>query len=129
MNHEHVKELDALVWNLLDEKQKLGVAILRIDGELTKLPKTHYNHLRRDRLIDEKASVIARIGEIRREVAKTRQERNAAERGRVKTSRQELILNLRQKYMDFASDHTRVSSMRQMAAQFALELENIQHSY
>lgn len=35
------------------------------------------------------------------------------------------IRNLRQKYMEFAADATRVSSMRQMAAQFVQELELI----
>jgi len=35
------------------------------------------------------------------------------------------ILTLKDKYLDFAGDHTRVSSMRQMSADFVKELEGI----
>ncbi len=35
------------------------------------------------------------------------------------------LCELKDKYLDFSGDHTRVSSMRQMAAEFVKELDNI----
>jgi hypothetical protein len=48
----------------------------------------------------------------------------AIETIRLKQTVQNLV-NLREEYQHFAADHTRVSSMRQMAAQFVLKLSGI----
>ena len=89
------------------------------------LPQNEYNSIcsKQERLRQEQRIIENKLSNLN---LKMKQKNIFIFKNNENTSKIELLLiNLKNKYMDFSSDNTRVNSMRLIASQFAQEIDEI----
>lgn len=132
--------------DIITQKNELQAKMTALNNEVRtggRMPNRHYQQL-----CDEQTLVVRQIGEVERFIGNTNlkiQELSNLEHEKYKELKvssatdeepnQDSVIEvrllvrdlaaLRQSYQDFAADSTRVSSMRQMAAEFVVKLNPI----
>jgi hypothetical protein len=114
----------------VSRKQEIELELSKLNSKVRTgdFSKIEYNTIcnNQDTLKDEKRLVDEKLIEFRDLIRKKNRELDTImhEMKRVPDEQiKETLLGLRDKYMSFASDTTRVSSMRSMASKFAEELQ------
>jgi hypothetical protein len=126
-----VRELEDRRQELVNEKIMLQARLAEISAEYflgkPRLPRHIYV-----KACNTQADIKRRLREIEREIMALKPvlseaKRNAYARKPAPAFADGIVMlvSLRNKYMEFAADLTRVGSMRQMAAQFANDLDNV----
>lgn len=149
----HIADLERSIGELNEKRKVLTSRKINLEGELSTL-KTHRNPRRVDRNLESSIDLVKKslahlndeIIEINSQKSKKAILKQDIEKGlksgmftRSMPAEAEKIhmnedyfndfrlkvVNLKNKYQTFSADHTRISSKRQMAAEFAIELDEI----
>lgn len=117
---------------LIDEKRIIEAELNEYNVKLRGLPygEKNYNDLnsKRGQLVKKKAEIETKISEIKKKLQKVNSEIDSCKidlKKRPNEAVQELLFELRDKYLSFSADTTRVSSMRAMASKFVEEIQII----
>ncbi len=117
---------------LVNEKRVIEAELVEINIQLRNTSFSHpdYNRInsRRGQLVKKKTEIELKISELKQRSQKLNSESQSAKID-LKKKPNELVkanlLELRDKYLSFAADTTRVSSMRAMASRFVEEVQII----
>jgi len=117
---------------LVNEKRDIDTTLNELNIKLKKISFSdpEYNNINsiRGQLVKRKTMIETRISELKQRSLKLNTEKESAKID-LKKKPNELVkanmLELRDKYLSFAADTTRVSSMRSMASRFVEEVQMI----
>lgn len=123
----------SFVFQKTEAERKLGEIKNKIRGAGKHLPSTEYSSLckKQDALKKEKANAEEHIQSIQEDIQKKSLLKDEIKNEISQRASKELpdtITALKDHYIQFAADKTRVSSMRAMAAEFVEKLESISRS-
>lgn len=137
---QHLLDIEASMNKLNAQKSKLSLDKKEIELKLSvvkntirssgKLSQYEYNNLCKDQN-KYKADIInieKALAEIQLEIRKKSELKETLRLDKKQQNVKEIktnLISLRDKYMNFASDKSRISSMRVMSSTFAEELENL----
>lgn len=114
---------------LIDRKREIEQMLTEINEHKTqRLPDEQFAQVMKTRalLVKEKFGVEENIRTMNKKVREKNQEVNKLKMFRKKSPKDEMcqyLIELRDKYMSFSADTTRVSSMRAMSARFVEEIQ------
>jgi chromosome segregation ATPase len=129
-----MNEVDGMRDPLVDRKTELQSELSVFNTEVRghSLHKDRYDEICRWQVVYKKeiSDIDKKLLELRRERRKLNQEKDelSLDIKKVHSEAKEKLYEVRDRYMSFAADTTRVSSMRAMASKFVEELQGILQS-